>query len=95
MDYDDDESGAFGEFGVPAYVIHKNRRQEVRIGLNEYKGVEYIDIRIFYRAEDGYRPTARGVTIPTRLYAELLQGVIDLGTLLGEIDPDSPGRGDT
>ncbi len=86
MDDESSESGDFGEFGVPAYVIRKNRRQEIRIGLNEYKGTEYVDVRVFYRTDDGFRPSNRGVTLSTELYHELLRGVLELGALLGEID---------
>ena len=86
MDDDATDTGAFGEFGVPACVIPKNRREEVRIGLNEYKGVEYIDIRSFFLAPDGFRPSRRGITLPTRLYRDLLLGIVELGALLGEVD---------
>ena len=78
---------AFGEFGVPAHVIEKNSREQVRIGVSEYSGNEYIDIRSFFRSPKGFRPTRRGVTIPTRLYPELLKGIIELGWALGMIDP--------
>ena len=80
---------AFGEFGVPAHVIEKNSREQVRIGVNEFSGNEYIDIRTFFHSPDGYRPTRRGVTIPTRLYPELLKGLIELGGALGIIDPEA------
>jgi hypothetical protein len=83
-----EDRDAFGAFGVPAHVIEKNKREQVRIGLNEYRGSEYIDIRTFYLADDGYRPTSRGVTLPPRLFGELLRGVLELGTQLGVIDPD-------
>ena len=80
---------AFGEFGVPAHVIEKNSREQVRIGISEFSGNEYIDIRTFFQSPDGFRPTRRGVTVPTRLYPELLKGVIELGWALGMIDPET------
>ena len=80
---------AFGEFGVPAHVIQKGGREQIRISLSEFKSRESIHIRSFYDAGDGYRPTRRGVTIPVHLYGELLKGVIELGTALGVIDPES------
>ena len=78
---------AYGKFGVPAHIIEKSSHEQVRIGINEYKGVEYIDIRSFYDASDGFRPSRKGITIPTRLYGELLKGVLELGSILGVLDP--------
>jgi hypothetical protein len=78
----------FGEFGIPVHTLQKNNREQVRISLNEYKGVEYIDIRIFYQAKDEFKPTRRGVTVPKRLYPELLQGMIELGHMLGFEAPE-------
>ena len=79
---------AFGEFGVPAHVIQKGAKEQVRLGINEFQGRESIHIRSFYDAGEGYRPTRRGVTIPTALYPELLRGVLELGVSLGVIDPE-------
>ena len=78
---------AFGEFGVPAHVIQKGAKEQVRLGVNEFQGRESIHIRSFHDAGEGYRPTRRGVTIPTALYPELLRGVLELGVSLGVIDP--------
>ena len=80
---------AFGEFGVAAHVIQKSASEQVRIGINEYRGREYIDIRGFFDSGEGYRPTKRGVTVPTRLYPELLRGVLELGLTLGVVDQDT------
>jgi hypothetical protein len=83
------DADAFGDFGVPAHTIHKNRREQVRIGLNEYKGTEYIDIRLFFQAEEGWRPTGKGITLKPALYGELLKGVLELGGQLGMVDQET------
>ena len=80
---------AYGEFGVPVLIIEKSSREQVRIGINEFKGAEYIDIRSFYDVSGGFRPSKKGVTIPTRLYGELVKGILELGSTLGVLDePD-------
>lgn len=88
----------FGQFGVPVHTIHKNNREQIRSSLNEYKGAEYIDVRSFYEANGSFRPSRRGITLPTRLYPELLVGVLELGPLLGldapEIPPSNLGETD-
>ena len=80
----------FGEFGVLVHTIVKSTREQVRISLNEYKGAEYIDVRSFYQADGGFRPSRRGITLPIRLYPDLLEGVLELGPLLGFDAPESP-----
>jgi len=38
--------------------------EELRISIDTYRGRRYINVRIWYQAEDGsFRPTKRGVTI--------------------------------
>ncbi len=88
VDHNDDPElmDAFGEFGVPAHVINKNSQHQVRISVSEYRGVEYIDIRQFFLADGGFRPTKKGVTLSTKLYSELLKGVLELGATLGVLD---------
>ena len=80
---------AFGEFGIPAHVIQKNLHSQIRIGISEFHGRESIHIRAFFDSGEGYHPTRRGVTIPTRLFPELLRGVLELGATLGVIDPET------
>lgn len=71
------------EFGVPVHIIERNQREQTRISLNEFKGVTYIDLRIFYKTDDGYRPTKRGLTLRRDLYPELFRGIVELGNALG------------
>ena len=80
-----------GEYGVLVHSIQRGKRNQIRISLNEFKGREYIDLRLFFlnnTDEEEYRPTRKGVTLPTEDYGELLKGVIELGTTLGLLDPD-------
>ena len=71
------------DFGLPVHVFNKSVREQVRISLNEFRGVEYIDIRSFYLAEDGFRPSPRGVTLRREFYPELFSAVVQLGETLG------------
>lgn len=83
----------FGEFGVLVHTITKSNKEQIRISLNEYRGSEYIDIRSFFQVEGLFKPSRRGITLPTRLYATLLDGVIELGPLLG-FDATAPETDD-
>ena len=72
------------DYGVPAHIIPKNKKDQIRIGLNEYQGKKYLDLRQFYRGDDNeWKPSPKGVTIPVDLYPELLRGVLLLGDMIG------------
>lgn len=72
------------DYGVPAHIIPKNKKDQIRIGLNEYQGRQYLDIRQFYKGEgEEWKPSPKGVTIPMDLYPELLRGVLLLGEMIG------------
>jgi hypothetical protein len=70
-------------FGIVVYEFEKNGREIIRIGLNEYQGHEYVDLRIYYEKEGSYLPSKKGVTMAKDLYPALLEGVIELGKALG------------
>lgn len=72
------------DYGVPAHIISKNKRDQIRIGLNEYQGKQYLDLRQFYKSEGNeWKPSPKGLTVPVDLYPELLRGVLLLGEMIG------------
>ncbi|MSQ33538.1 MAG: hypothetical protein EXR60_03860 [Dehalococcoidia bacterium] len=75
--------GADDEYGVAVHTFWRGKKEQIRISLNEYKGHNYIDIRSFFLAQDGLRPSKKGVTISREQFPELFQGVIQLGDALG------------
>ena len=51
---------------VPIARIEKNSREEIRIGLSEYRGAQFVDVRVFTTfagASDARTPTKAGVAI--------------------------------
>ncbi|MGD9580414.1 MAG: transcriptional coactivator p15/PC4 family protein [Vampirovibrionia bacterium] len=46
-------------------AIERNATEELQIAINEYKGKQYVDLRIFYTNDDGdsWNPTKKGVTV--------------------------------
>jgi hypothetical protein len=75
-------------YGIPVHTFDKNKKERIRIALNEYKGHQYIDIRTFYLENGEYKPSSKGVTMKTEFYPDLLKGVMDLAGVLG-IDPET------
>ena len=45
--------------------IERNATEELQIAINEYKGKQYVDLRIFYTNDEGdtWNPTKKGVTV--------------------------------
>ena len=57
-------------------TIEKNRSEELRVALKEYKGRDYLDIRTFIEpyADEGQGrvPTKKGITVPLDKLPELI-----------------------
>ncbi len=60
-----------------AYVeISKSPHARIRIERREFKGIEFIDIRQYYRDDtDTWKPTAKGVTLSPELVGELIKAL--------------------
>lgn len=74
-------------------IIKKNGREEIHLGLDEYKGQNLFNCRVWFQAEDGAkRPGKSGIAFKVELLPQFFEAV---GTALGEalvrrlIDPSS------
>ena len=58
-------------------AIPKNATEQLQIAINEFKGKEYLDLRIFYTTDDGasWLPTKKGVTVSPDQLETLLEAV--------------------
>ena len=61
-------------------VLKRGENDEIRITPKEYKGREYVDIRIFYMPEDDpeMRPTRKGIVIYKRELGKLTKALTSL-----------------
>ena len=61
-------------------VFKKNKFQEVRVGIREYKGNDLIDIRTWTMTQgaDEMVPTAKGVSINVHLLDDLKKALTDV-----------------
>ncbi len=56
--------------------IQKNKAETIVISEKEFKGNNYIDIRVFYRdINEELKPTKKGVMIKKELLAELREAI--------------------
>lgn len=55
------------------FVFQKNKFQEIRVGIREYKGNDLIDIRTWTltQGSDEMIPTAKGVSVNVNLLPDL------------------------
>ena len=58
-------------------VFQKNKFQEVRVGIREFKGNDLLDIRTWTMTQGSEQmvPTAKGVSINISLLAELKKAI--------------------
>ncbi len=52
-------------------TIPRTATEEIQIAINEYKGKQYLDLRVYYTTDDGlnWNPTKKGVTFaPEKLF---------------------------
>ena len=55
------------------FVFQKNKFQEIRVGIREYKGNDLIDIRTWTQTQGSEEmvPTAKGVSVNVNLLPDL------------------------
>lgn len=52
-------------------TIPKNTLEQIRVGIEEYKGYQLLDIRVYFSADDGEpHPTKKGISINLELFDE-------------------------
>lgn len=67
-------------------TFKKNKFQEIRVGIREFKGNDLIDIRTWTMTQgsEDMVPTAKGVSINVSLFKELKQAIAQVEEALIE-----------
>ncbi len=60
--------------------IERNNKEIIRIEVSEFKGMELINLRIWYQAFDDkgnmvYKPSQKGIALNISKYNELKEGI--------------------
>ena len=59
-------------------AIRKNAREEIRVDRVEYKGYDLVNIRIWFKADDGgMRPGKDGLSFRAALCDEVIDALLD------------------
>ncbi len=58
--------------------IDKGSGEIIRVEISEFKGQQYLNIRVWYmdKNTEEYRPTQKGVTIRPDLFASLKEAIL-------------------
>lgn len=61
--------------------IDKGGGEIIRVEISEYRGQQYLNIRIWYmdKNTEEYRPTQKGVSIRPELYSSLKEAILKAG----------------
>ena len=67
-------------------TFKKNKFQEIRIGIREFKGNDLVDIRTWTMTQGSEEmvPTAKGVSINISLFADLKKAIAQVEDVLKE-----------
>lgn len=64
--------------------IERSKTERLRIEASNYKGVDFISVRIYYQADNGeWRPTKKGITVKPEKVDELIGFLNDAKTKIG------------
>jgi len=65
-------------------TFDKNKFEEIKIGVKEYKGFDLIDLRVWVDSKDagGKVPTAKGLSLNVELFPQFKKAILDLETVL-------------
>ena len=56
--------------------VQRSETEVIRISTREYKGVPYVDLRVFFKDKSGeYRPTKKGLTVRKEQIHEIAKAV--------------------
>jgi len=67
------------------YTFPKNPLEEVRASITVFKGKQYVDLRIYYKGDDGeFYPSKKGLTLSLDLFSELEVAVQKLSEVVGD-----------
>lgn len=75
--------------------IEKNANNKIRISITEFKGNNYIDLRVYYEDDAGeYKPTKKGITFTPELISQVIESLQEaekeMKTIKGQKEPILP-----
>lgn len=75
--------------------IEKNATNKIRVSITEFKGNNYIDLRVYYEDEGGeYKPTKKGITFRPDQISQVMDGLLQAEKEIknGNIQTETPPK---
>jgi hypothetical protein len=73
------EAGS-GSGGQLIAQFEKNKKEEVRISVETFHGRQIINIRVYYKDDDGtFKPGKQGIAVTIDRYKDLAGAILELG----------------
>ncbi len=67
--------------------IERNDTERLRVEASNYKGSDFISVRIYYLADNGeWRPTKKGITVKPEKIDELIEFLNQAKEKVGKIE---------
>lgn len=67
------------------HTFPKNPLEEVRASVTVYKGKQYVDLRVYYKGDDGeFHPSKKGLTLSLDLFPDLEEAMRKLHDVIAE-----------
>lgn len=65
-------------------TFNKNKFEEIRVGVKEYKGFDLIDFRVWVDSKEAGEkvPTAKGLSLSVELFPKLKDSILQLEKVL-------------
>jgi hypothetical protein len=60
-------------------AIPKNTREEIRVSVDDYRGIPLANIRVWYLDGTEYRPGKQGIAIRRELVPQLIDALQRIG----------------
>ncbi|MEK7764129.1 MAG: transcriptional coactivator p15/PC4 family protein [Nitrospirota bacterium] len=76
----------------PIARLRKSALEEIWVSLTEWSGSKRIDIRIYFRGENGPQPTQKGISLPLSSYEPLWESIVAVEEGIDEEEPFTPLR---
>lgn len=67
------------------FEFEKNPRNTIRASTSDYRGQKRIDVRMWYKDEQGeLKPSKQGISLPIEMFGSLKKLILDLEQALLE-----------
>jgi len=60
-------------------TFEKNKKEEVRVSLDTFHGRKLINIRVWYKGDDGTMKPGKGLAVGVDRYKDLAGAILELG----------------